>query len=155
MPYQGKIQSIIYPDESNKPCVMHYRIAFTVREPWLVIIQLQQDNDAYASPVVSSDVRDQVLNRILENDLRGIRVADVRLVAGDSTGVFEYELTPDIEDYVARGNCVKATVQRARRGRFVEQIEVTSDQLTCGRMRVGTAHATSAPLSRVVAEALS
>ncbi|WP_052406209.1 hypothetical protein [Paraburkholderia heleia] len=71
---------IIYPDEAGKPCAMLYRIVFTRQEPWLAVVHLQQDDDSYASPVASASVRDQVLNRILDNDLRGLPIGAVRLV---------------------------------------------------------------------------
>ncbi|MEM5331770.1 hypothetical protein VSR34_35200 [Paraburkholderia sp. JHI2823] len=61
---------IVYPDESGRPSAMEYRIVFTAREPWLAILHLRQTDQEYASPVASAAVRDVVLNRVLENDLR-------------------------------------------------------------------------------------
>lgn len=147
---------IVYPDESGRPCTMQYRIALTHVEPRLAIIQLlQNDADSTTSPVPSASVRDQVLNRILDHDLRGVPLSAVRLVAGDATGVFQYEISPDIRDYVQRGHRYRATPERARRGRLVERIEVDAESIVAGRMRVDTVHAEPAPLSPEVSAALS
>ncbi len=80
MRFRSPSMPIIYPDEAGKPCAMLYRIVFTRQEPWLAVVHLQQDDDSYASPVASASVRDQVLNRILDNDLRGLPIGAVRLV---------------------------------------------------------------------------
>ncbi|WP_434667877.1 hypothetical protein P5W99_36305 [Paraburkholderia sp. A3BS-1L] len=67
MSFRHPDKPIVYPDERGNPGAMLYRFMFTVQEPWLAIIRLHQDDDACTSPVVSASVRDQVLNRVLDD----------------------------------------------------------------------------------------
>ncbi|MDR8731452.1 MULTISPECIES: hypothetical protein [Burkholderia] len=150
MSYRSPFIPIVYPDETGRPSAMQYRIVFTEREPWLAILQLRQTGDDYASPVESPSVRDHVLNRLLDSDLRALPLGVLRLVAGDASGEFEYEMTPDIHDYIGRGNRYRASPERARRGKLVERIEIDSRSLVAGSVRVDTVHAVAAPLSAEV-----
>jgi len=155
MPYRSAFMSIVYPDESGKPSVMEYRIVFTAREPWLAILHLRQTDMEYASPVASAAVRDVVLNRVLENDLRSLPLSALRIVASDASGDFEYRMSPDIHDYIERGNRYTTSPERARGGKTVELIKIDSRSLVAGSARVGTLHATADPLSPEVAAALA
>lgn len=154
MTYRSPHQPIVYADESGRPSVMQYRIAFTEQEPWLAIVELSRNAPEFASPVGSAIARDQANNRILDNDLRGLPLGAVRLVASDESGAFEYELSPDIHDYVQRGNRYKAWQERGRRGRLVERIEIDRDSLIAGRVRVDTAHSEPTALSADIRAAL-
>jgi hypothetical protein len=155
MPYRSPLQAIIHPDNAGRPSVMHYRIAFTRQEPWLAIIELRHADPEFASPVKSAAARDQVLNRLLESELRGLPLNALRLVASDQAGEFECELVPDIHDYVQRGNRYKVSPERARRGRHVERVEIDPDKLVAGRVRVDTVHDAGSPVSDVVRAALA
>lgn len=154
MTFHNPFTPTFFVDEVGNPCAMQCRIVFTSKPPWLAIIQLQQDEESFASAVVSASVRDQLLNRVLNNELRGLPLSAVRLVAGDGSGAFEYEMTLDIHDYVQRGNLFKVFIERARRGRFVERIEVAPDSVTTGSARIDTVHASAATLSHPVRVAL-
>jgi hypothetical protein len=155
MPYRSPLQTIVHPDTAGRPSVMHYRIAFTQQEPWLAIIELRHADPEFASPVNSAAARDQVLNRLLESELRGLPLTALRLVASDQTAEFEYQLVPDIHDYVQRGNRYKVSPERARRGRHVERVEIDPDNLIAGRVRVDTVHDAGNPVSDVVRAALA
>ena len=132
MPYRSAFMSIVYPDESGKPSVMEYRIVFTAREPWLAILHLRQTDMEYASPVASAAVRDGALNRVLENDLRSLPLSALRIVASDASGDFEYRVSPDIHDYIERGNRY-TTSPRTRAGR--QDGRVDQDRLAQSRRR--------------------
>lgn len=154
MPYRSPLQHIVHPDDSGRPSVMHFRIAFTQQEPWLAIIELRQSEPDFASPVQSPGARDQVLNRLLDDGLRGLPLNALRLVAVDDTGAFEYEIVPDIHDYVQRGNRYKVSPERARRGRHVERVEIEPGNLIAGRVRVDTVHDAGKPVSEEILGAL-
>ena len=66
MPYQTPFLDMTYPDESGRPCALLFRIAFTTTVERLAIVHLRHINRDDQSPLVSSIVRDQVLNRILD-----------------------------------------------------------------------------------------
>lgn len=134
---------------------MEYRIAFTTREPWLAVLQLRQTMAEYASPVASAAVRDVVLNRVLDQDLRSLPLGAVRLVAGDVSGDFEYRLSPNIHDYIARGGRYTTAPEPARGGKTVDLIRIDPRRLVAGSTRVDTLHATADPLSPEVAAALA
>lgn len=155
MPFRSHNMPIVYPDEAGKPCAMLYRIAFTEREPWLAVVHLHQNEDSYVSPVASASVRDQVLNRILEVDLRGLPIGAVRLVASDRSGAFEYAISPDIHDFIERGNRYRTAPDAGRRGRIVERIEIDPATLIAGRVRVDTVHADPTPPSEAIRAALT
>ncbi len=131
MPYRSPFVPAVYPDESGRPSAMEYRIVFTAREPWLAILHLRQTDQEYASPVASAAVRDVVLNRLLENDLRSLPLSALRLVASDASGDFEYRISPDIHDYIERGN--RYTIARTRTGRQNGRID--QDRLAQARRR--------------------
>ncbi|QGZ67040.1 hypothetical protein [Paraburkholderia acidisoli] len=154
MPYRSPFSSIVYSGEASRPSTMEYRVVFTAREPWLAIIELRQTDPAFSSPVAVASARDQVVNRVLDGDLRGLPLGALRLVATDDSGSFEYQMQPDIHDYLERGNRYKATPHPTRSGQHVERIEINQANLVAGRVRVDTVHATAAALSDEVAAAL-
>ncbi|WP_321818392.1 MULTISPECIES: hypothetical protein [unclassified Paraburkholderia] len=154
MSYRSPLQLIVVPDETGRPNAMLYRVAFTQQQPWLAIVELRQCDTSFVNPVTSAAARDQVLNRLLDHDLRGLLLDVVRLVATDQTGSFEYAITPDIHDYMQRGNRYSASPERARRGRLVERIEIDSENLIAGRVRVDTVHAKATALAEEIKAAL-
>ncbi|WP_322105976.1 hypothetical protein [Paraburkholderia sp. J41] len=154
MSYRSSFFPIVYPGETGRPSTMEYRVVFTAREPWLAIIELRQNLVEFPSPVAAASARDQVVNRVLDNDVRGLPLGALRLVATDDSGSFEYEMQPDIHDYLERGNRYKATPHRTRGGQHIERIEISPANLVAGRVRVDTVHATAAALSGEVAAAL-
>ncbi|GAB6852683.1 hypothetical protein [Paraburkholderia kururiensis] len=155
MPYRSPFTPIVYPDETGRPSVMEYRVVFTAREPWLAILQLRHTDTEYASPVALATVRDVVLNRVLDNDLRSLPLNALRLVASDASGDFEYRLSPNIHDYIARGNRYTTSPERARGGKTVDLIRIDPRRLVAGSARVDTLHATADPLSPEVLAALA
>jgi hypothetical protein len=56
----------------------------------------------------SDAVRDEILSRIADDRLRGIRVDDIGPVVTDGNGRAMYAVEADIEDYISRGNTLLA-----------------------------------------------
>lgn len=90
MPYQTPFSKLVYPDESGRPCSAQYRIAFADTQDRLAVIHIRHTIQADQSPASSSIVRDQILNRILDDDLKGVPVNFVRLVveSNGTSGMF-------------------------------------------------------------------
>jgi hypothetical protein len=154
MACQGSFMDLIYPDESGSPAVMQYRIAFTNTPELLAVIHLRQLDPSFVSPMSSLTARDHVLNRIVAEQLTGIRVGSIRVAIEDPSGVFEFALEFDLHDYLLRGLPFDSTPVLAAGGRFREEFSIASDRAIAGSVRVHTAHATPQPLSQEVADAI-
>ncbi|WP_155836772.1 hypothetical protein [Paraburkholderia mimosarum] len=87
----------------------------------------------------------------LENDRRPLPLSALRLVASDASGDFEYRISPDVHDYIERGNRYTTSPERARGCKTVELIKIDSRSLVARSARVGTLHARADPLSPEVA----
>ncbi|MFM0047345.1 hypothetical protein [Paraburkholderia sediminicola] len=155
MSYQGSFHDIVYPDETGSPCVLRYRIAFTNAPHLLAVVHLQQTEPSFASPVSSLTVRDQILNRIVDERLAGVPIGAIRVAVEDSTGVFGFDLEFDLHDYIQRGRPYDSSPVIAGGGRFREEISISSDRIVGGSVRIHTAHASPEPLSAEVAAALA
>lgn len=141
MLFQSPFQDLPYPDESGRPCVLKFRIAFTAGAKRLAIVHLQHVQQVDQSPMTSSIVRDQVLNRVLDIYLRGIPLNTIRLVVEDTGTAALFPIEVDIHDYIARGNPYDATHVTTARGAFTERVAIRSEFLIAGRSRVHTTHA--------------
>ncbi len=151
MPYRSDYSDIVYPDESNSPCALQYRIAFTHTPKRLAVIHLDHTEPSFESPAASAIVRDQILNRICEDRLKGILVSAIRLVVTDASGSSEYAIEVDTDDYIRRGNPYKTSPVAAV---HTGLISINSDDIVAGRTRVQTVHARPSPLTEAVADAL-
>ena len=155
MPYQSQFNDIVYPDEPGSPCVLQYRIAFTKPPQPLVVVQLVHTDPSFASPVASSIVRDHLLNRILDDRLKGVPVNAICLAVTDASDTFEYEIEVDVDDYIRRGHPYEGSQVTTGGSRVRERISIKSEHIVAGRTRVQTVHAQAAPLSPAVADALA
>jgi hypothetical protein len=155
MAYQGPVNHITYPDESADPCALEYRIVFTDGRKRLAVVQMFARGASFQGPSSSSNVRDQILNRILETDLRGLPLNAIRLVVSGSTGHGAYDIEVDVEDYVRRGNPYDASHTAVTGSRVRETITIRSDAIIAGRARVQTTHAIPKPLSTELADAIA
>lgn len=155
MPYKSEFYDHIYVDDSARPSVLHYRIAFTNAAHPLVVLELVHRDAAFQSPSDSDAVRDAVLNHIGDSRLHGIRVSDLRLVVTDGKGRHMYAVEVDLGDYLRRGNPYDAGTVAAARGGLRETIAVRSENIVLGRTRVQTIHSSPVPLTKEVAAALA
>ncbi|WGS55044.1 hypothetical protein LFL96_36830 (plasmid) [Paraburkholderia sp. D15] len=155
MSYQGDFHDIVYPDEHGKPCVLQYRIAFSNTPELLAVLHLRQLDPAFASPVASPTIRDQVLNRVIGDQFAGIPVNAIRVAIEDVTGVYEFELEFDLHDYLLQGRPYDATPVLAGGGRVREEISISSDRIIAGSVRVHTTHASPTAPSPEVAGAIA
>jgi hypothetical protein len=118
-------------------------------------VHLLHTDPLFTSPATSSIVRDHLLNRILDNALRGLRVNAIRLVVEDGTDIAEYAIEVDIDNFIARGNPYEPGQVSASGGRLRESISIRSKSIIAGRTRVHTAHAVPTPLSADLTAALT
>ncbi|ADG20911.1 hypothetical protein [Paraburkholderia atlantica] len=154
MPYQTPFLPVIYPDEYGRPCALQFRIAFTSTTERLAIIHLRHVNQEHQSPLISSIVRDHLLNRILDVYLRGVAVNAIRLIVEDSETLALFAFEVDIHDYIARGNPYDATHITTGRGTFSERVAIRSESVIAGRACVHTAHAKPVRVPKDIADAL-
>src|SRR5258706_9213075 len=113
MPYQTPFTDFVYPDESGRPCSTLYRIAFADTQERLAVIHVRHINQADQSPASSSIVRDQIVTRILDDDLKGVPVNIIRLVVEDGGASAVFGIEVDIDDY-----------RQAKANMFGESIEL-------------------------------
>jgi len=102
----------------------------------------------------SSNVRDQILNRILDTDLKGVPLNAIRLVVSYDAGHSGYDIEVDLEDYVRRGNPYHASHTAVTGSSVRETISISSNTIIAGRTRVQTTHAVPKPLSAELADAI-
>jgi hypothetical protein len=67
MPYRSSFADVVYPDESDFPSAMQYRIAFTDTTNRLAVVHLIHTDFSFAKLADSAIVRDRILNRIVGN----------------------------------------------------------------------------------------
>jgi len=105
-----KMQVIFYPGSINQICRAQYGIAIRDDES-ITSVNIVVINSPRAAPLWTSRVgRDLVLNRILTNELLGIRMESVRFFVladteapGRMTGI-ELSIKLDLNDYMKNGN---------------------------------------------------
>lgn len=108
------MQALFYPGSDRQPCKLQYGICMAPKEGAgavrSVIVYLRAESSANTSLMNSDEARNHVINRILENDLRGIRLEWIRFIYDfvDSTDgrhhAFEFPFDVDLDDYESRGN---------------------------------------------------
>jgi hypothetical protein len=155
MTHQGPAKHIIYPDESTDPCVLEYRIVFTDGNKRLAVVQMFDPAGPFQGPSASANVRDQILNRILDLDLRGLPLNAIRLVVSAGARHEAYDIEVDVDDYVRRGNPYEASQSAVTGSRVRETISIRSDAIIAGRTRVQTTHAVPKPLTVEVTDAIA
>lgn len=106
------MRNIYFPGNSSQPCKAQYGIALdrasAITHATIVVHQGPAHMPA-TSILNSSTGLDTILNRVLENDLRGVRVELIRFIAileldSGRLEAREYAIHLDVDDYVARGN---------------------------------------------------
>lgn len=98
MPYITEFSAVTYPDESGRPCALMFRIAIIASSERLAVVHLRHVNPAFQSPLCSYVVRDQILNRILDSQLRGVPLKAVRLVVEDADESALFPIEIDLQD---------------------------------------------------------
>jgi hypothetical protein len=154
MPYQTHFIAMPYPDESGHPCALKFRIAFTPTAERLAIVHLRSVDGQFQSPMTSYIVRDQILNRILDNYLRGVSIKSVRLVVQDDGSSVMFPIEMDFNDYIKRGNPYESSLVSTGRGRFSERVSIRSEFVVSGRARVHTSHGDPVPVPKEIARVL-
>lgn len=112
------MQEIFYPGHANQPCIGEYGIALDNSDAFTRadIVLVSRQAHGGASFYNSGFGRDAVLNRILANDLKGIRLDWIRLFVltekaapapgrmPEFLGVEIKTIRLDTDDFVAKGN---------------------------------------------------
>jgi hypothetical protein len=106
------LKSIIFPGNMRQPCEAEYGIHLyadnMIGKAHIVVIQSDKTHEAGTSLWNADEGRNVVLNKILSNELRGVRVEFVRFsVALDMGGdirAIELPILLDFDDFVAKGN---------------------------------------------------
>lgn len=107
------MKQIIFPGNFNQPCAAQYGIFFDqndgsfVRNAHIVVVQAH-GGDSGTSLINSDEGRSNILTRILDHDLNGVRVEFVTFsliyVASEQNHGFKFPIRFDLEDYIKRGN---------------------------------------------------
>jgi hypothetical protein len=117
------MQQVFYPGHAGQPCIGEYAIAIDRSDMFdradIVLVSRHEHGASFLNGNIG---RDTVLNRILKNDLNGIRLDWIRLFVltektatgsggrPDFLGVEIKDILLDIDDYIAKGN--PCTVRR-------------------------------------------
>jgi hypothetical protein len=154
MPYHTPFHGFIFADETGRPSLTRYRIALSDGQDRLAVVHIDHTGHRDQNPLTSSVVRDRILNRILDNDLRGVPVNFIRLVveSDGTSSVFAIEV--DIDDYIARGNPFDSTRVATAGGMLQERIAIRSAAVIAGSARVSTIHAAPMPVPADISDAL-
>ncbi|MEX3969771.1 hypothetical protein [Paraburkholderia caribensis] len=131
-----------------------FRIAIIASSERLAVVHLWHVNPAFQSPLSSYVVRDQILNRILDSQLRGVPLKAVRLVVEDADESALFPIEIDLQDYIERGNPHEATPVVTGRGRFTQRFKIRSELVLAGLTRVHTSHSKPVAVPRDIARAL-
>jgi hypothetical protein len=106
------MKQIIFPGNFNQPSVAQYGIFFEkgdsyTRKAHIVVVQTF-GGDSGTSLINSDEGRSNILTRILDQDLNGVRTDFVAFsliyIASESRHGFRFPIHFDLEDYVKRGN---------------------------------------------------
>ncbi|WP_090837431.1 hypothetical protein [Paraburkholderia hospita] len=154
MAYQTEFADIAYPDESGRPCALLFRIAITATAERLAVIHLRHVNPNYQSPMSSYIVRDQILNRILDDHLRGLPVKSVRLVVQGGDDAFMFQIDVDYDDYIKRRNPHESSSVTTGRGLITQHVKIRSESVLAGLTRVHTGHGQPIAVPKDIARAL-
>lgn len=104
------LKRIYYPGNDRQPCQARYKIVFRQDEKkffrcaYIVVFQDQAKDGPFTSLWNSDAARDNVLNRILENELAGVRLEYIRYVTIVEGHAMDHPIEIDVADYVSRGN---------------------------------------------------
>jgi hypothetical protein len=105
MPTAKDSTPIVYPGDRGHPHIGHYRILVDqVVGARTVVIHLKQRPDDSFDLMASQEARDAILNRLLDQELRGVRMEFIHFVAEAGGLAFTFAIQVDIHDYEARGN---------------------------------------------------
>nr|WIE94752.1 hypothetical protein P9270_029925 [Mesorhizobium sp. WSM4875] len=164
------MQQVFYPAHAGEPCVGEYAIAIDNSDMFVrADIVLVNRHGNSASFLNGNLGRDAVLNRVLRNDLAGIRLQWIRLFVlvekgapapgqlPDFVALEIKDIALDTDDYIARGN--PCTV---RRWNFLsrlltgvsQQISYWSGHVVGGCARVSTSLENARHLDRTEIETL-
>lgn len=105
MAYRGEFKDIIYPNEQREARVAQYRLALVeCGSKVSVVIHLRRD--ALTQPFVFKRTRelDVVVGRIVDLELRGVRVDQTRLVIEADGAFTEYPLNFNAADFPVRAS---------------------------------------------------
>ena len=154
MAYQNEFADIAYPDESGRPCALLFRIAITATAERLAVVHLRHVNADYQSPMRSYIVRDHILNRILDDHLRGLPLKSVRLVVQDADDIAMFQIDVDYNDYIERGNPHESTAVTTGRGLITQRVKIRSESVLAGLTRVHTSHGQPVAVPKDIGRAL-
>ncbi len=106
------MKKIFFPGNIRQACAVQYGIFFEESESFVrnvhVVIVQKQSGESPTSLINSQEGRDVILNHILNDDLKGIRVEFVIFslifIADSSRHGFRFPILLDIDDYINRGN---------------------------------------------------
>ncbi|HBP6366191.1 hypothetical protein ACVSK9_19795 [Pseudomonas aeruginosa] len=127
----GQLKNIYFPGVSSAPSSAQYGIFLSPEKSFpvanIVVVQSDRQNDYMGTSLYNTDEgRNIVLNRILENDLRGIRLDYINFyVILDLSTTLEGMKLPihlDFDDYIAKENPYNCTPSDTTTGRILQWI---------------------------------
>ena len=110
MVYRGSFKDVIYPAPDREPRAARYRIILlgeSIPESVRAIVHLIQDVTWSPDDSEQNQSLDVLLNRIVSQELDGIRLDHIQLVAQSGSRFIEYPLDFDAVDYHRQGNPVR------------------------------------------------
>ncbi len=131
MTYTSKLKDVFYPSNDREARVAHFRIALIealIERETVVTAIICLQRDARSGPYMLSKAEelDVVLNRIIERELRGVRVDRIRLLVDHAGAVTEYPLDFNAADLKPRWSQKKP---------WLNETDVRSRNITAGSGR--------------------
>jgi hypothetical protein len=103
MAYRGEFRDVIYPNERGEARVARYRLFLIEGEAKVsVVIHLRRNADGEPYLLEREREFDVVVGRIVDTELRGVRVDRTRLVVETEGAFTEYPLDFDAAEFPAR-----------------------------------------------------
>ncbi|KND57251.1 hypothetical protein BVER_00554c [Candidatus Burkholderia verschuerenii] len=103
MAYKSKFKDIFYPTGDREARVAHHRIVLCERKAIVTaVVHLRRTSSAQKHRLSRVDELGTVLNRIVDQELRGIRIDRTHLIVQQGTAFFEYPIDFNASDLPTR-----------------------------------------------------
>ncbi|WP_250537039.1 hypothetical protein [Caballeronia sp. AZ10_KS36] len=114
MTYKGNFKDVVFPNADGEGRVTRYRLVLTdTNERVSAVIHLRRAEQPRIYELSSKRELDVAINRIVDTELRGVRVDSMRLVVEFGQSSIEYPLDFNAADIPARRTRIKPWLDAA------------------------------------------
>jgi len=114
MTYKGEFEDTVFPSADGEARVARYRLVLIETSGRVsAVIHLRRDDQPRSYQLTSEREFDVAINRIVDTELRGVRVDSMRLVVESDQSSIEYPLDFNAADIPARRTHIKPWLDAA------------------------------------------